>query len=338
MPLTGSLAKPETVAVLLSIFNGEKYLQEQLDSLLRQTHTEWTVIWRDDGSSDGSRGIVLRFAATVGEHRCIELANTRRHIGATRSYMALLRAAAEFPLVAFADQDDVWLPAKLARAAASLCGTADTFPALYCARQIVSDSELHPLGVSMRIRRTPSFPGSLVQNIASGCTVVLNRSAVALINTTSPPENSVHDWWCYIVVSAATGRIIVDDAPVILYRQHGSNAIGVAPSSLVRAIRALRRGPNQFVRRLEAHVAALRRHGYLLPPTARRELDAIALALDTGPIARAGLVWGARLRRQTRAQDLLLACWLCLGRGDLGVTMAWRHPERRREDLARPSR
>lgn len=208
MPLTVSLAKPETVAVLLSIFDGEKYLQEQLDRLLGQTHTEWTLLWRDDGSSDGSRGIMRRFAQTVGNHRCIELAYTRRHIGATRSYMALLRAAAESPLVAFADQDDVWLPEKLARAAASLRGTTDTFPALYCARQIVADSGLHPLRESMRLRRTPRFPDSLVQNIAVGCTVALNRSAVALINTTSPPETSVHDWWCYIVVSAATGSII----------------------------------------------------------------------------------------------------------------------------------
>src|SRR5579863_6677800 len=325
MPLTGSLAKPEAVAALLSIFNGEKYLQEQLDSLIGQSLAEWTIIWRDDGSSDGSRGIMLRFARTVGEHRCIELANTRRHIGTTRSYMALLRAAADFPLVAFADQDDVWLPEKLARAAASLRGTTDTFPALYCARQVVVDSRLNPLCESMRLHRTPCFPDSLVQNVAAGCTVVLNRSAVSLINTTSPPETSVHDWWCYIVVSAAAGRIVVDDVPVILYRQHEGNTIGLARSNVGRAIRALRRGQHEFFRRFEAHVAALQRHEHLLSPTARRDLDAIALALDTGPIARANLVCRARLRRQTWIEEVLLACWLCLGQGKLGATMAWRH-------------
>lgn len=158
MPLPEPLARPETVAVLLSTFNGERYLQKQLDSLLGQTHRDWVVIWRDDGSSDDSSGIMWRFAETVGDHRCIELADTQRHIGATRSYMALLRAAAEFPLVAFADQDDVWLPNKLARAAASLRGAADTFPALYCARHIVADAKLRPVGQSMRLRRAPRFP------------------------------------------------------------------------------------------------------------------------------------------------------------------------------------
>ena len=338
MPLPEPLARPETVAVLLSTFNGERYLQKQLDSLLGQTHRDWVVIWRDDGSSDDSSGIMWRFAETVGDHRCIELADTQRHIGATRSYMALLRAAAEFPLVAFADQDDVWLPNKLARAAASLRGAADTFPALYCARHIVADAKLRPVGQSMRLRRAPRFPNSLVQNVAAGCTIVLNRSAVALISNTSPPESSVHDWWCYIVVSAATGRIIADDVPVILYRQHEGNTIGLAPSNLVRAIRALRRGPHEFVRRFEAHVTALQRHGHLLPPTARRELDAIAVALDTGPIARASLVWGARLRRQTWAETLLLMCWLCVGRGDLGAALAWRQPVRPSEDVAGPLR
>ncbi len=338
MPLPGSLTKPETVAVLLSTFNGEKYLQEQLDSLLGQTHSDWVVIWRDDGSSDDSSGIMRRFGQTVGDHRCIELADTQRHIGATRSYMALLRAAADFPLVAFADQDDVWLPEKLARAAASLRGATDTFPALYCARQIVADAKLRPVGQSMRLRRAPRFPDSLVENVAAGCTIVLNRSAVALINNTSPPESSVHDWWCYIVVSAAAGRIIVDDVPVILYRQHEGSAIGLAPSYPVRAVRALRRGPHEFVRRFEAHVAALQRHGHLLPPTACRKLDAIAVALDTGPIARAGLVWGARLRRQTWAETLLLVCWLCVGRGDLGATLAWRQAVRPSEDAASPLR
>lgn len=90
----------------------------------------------------------------------------------------------------------------------------------------------------------------------------------------------------------------MDDVPVILYRQHEGNAIGLAPSNLVRAIRALRRGPDEFVRRFEAHVAALQRHEHLLPPRARRELNAVVLALGSGPIARASLVCRARLRRQ----------------------------------------
>jgi glycosyltransferase involved in cell wall biosynthesis len=303
-----------TVAILLATYNGEKYLQAQLDSFVAQTHSGWVLLWRDDGSNDGTRAIMHRFTAAIGADRCVEVVGTAGRIGATASFMTLLRAAADYPLLAFADQDDVWLPEKLARAVAGLHTAPDIEPGLYCARHFVVDAELRPRGESFHLRRPPGFPDALVQNLVTGCTVMLNHSAANLIAGTDPPPGSVHDWWSYILVSAAGGRIIADDTPTILYRQHDSNAIGVTPSTLVRAFRALRRGPTAFSRQLRAHVAALMQQRDLLSPAARTRLDTIATALNAGPFQRIGLVSSGQLRRQTWMEDLLLVWWLWLGR------------------------
>ena len=161
----------DTVAILLSVYNGEKYLRAQLKSLVGQTYRDWILLWRDDGSSDGSREIMQDFAEVVGPGRCQEIADTRRHVGATRSYMTLLRVAGGYPLVALADQDDVWLEQKLARAVSGIGPEADGNPTLYCARQIGVDKDLCCFRELMRLRRKPGFPDALVQNVATGCTI-----------------------------------------------------------------------------------------------------------------------------------------------------------------------
>jgi hypothetical protein len=184
---------------------------------------------------------------------------------------------------------------------------------------------LRSLRPSERICRQPSFPDALVQNIATGCTIVLNRQAVELINAFNPPQRSYHDWWCYIVVSAADGRIIADDEPVILYRQHRSNAIGLARSPLERAIKAYIRGPVDFADRLKVHVTTLQRRRHLLPKRSCRELDAVESALAAGPMAWAALILSGHLRRQTWLETIILVFWLSIGTA-LGDTKPSRQP------------
>jgi xanthine dehydrogenase YagR molybdenum-binding subunit len=113
------------VAVLLSTYNGERYLPEQLGSLLAQTHRDWALLWRDDGSEDGSAAVVRDFAAEAAGGRCTEAAIAGR-LGPRESFFALLRAAlaGDFSGFAFADQDDVWLPRKLAAGLAALADPA----------------------------------------------------------------------------------------------------------------------------------------------------------------------------------------------------------------------
>lgn len=305
---------PERVAVLLATRNGAPFLEPQLRSLLGQTYRNWVLYWRDDGSCDSTRQLVAEFAAELGPGRCITVPGQQR-IGTAQSFMTLLRAAHAdgFAIVAFADQDDVWLPEKLARGVAALLAVSAEAPALYCARQLLVDASLQRMAVSFPVRRPPGFPAALTQNIATGCTIMLNRPASALLAGSQAPEACMHDWWCYLVVAASGGLILADREPVVLYRQHDHNLIGAAASRTRRALAALRRGPGAFMSVFRQNVAALEAQPGLLTPPARQQLTRIARALQARPWHRIGTLRLPGFVRQTRLETALFRLWFLLG-------------------------
>jgi hypothetical protein len=149
---------------------------------------------------------------------------------------------------AFCDQDDIWLPDKLARAAARLQEGGGETPALYCSRVMCVDRSLRPLGPAP-IKRDGRFEHLLFENIAFGVTVVMNARAAAVVRSRPPLRGAImHDWWCALVVSAF-GTVIYDERPSVLYRQHGANQIGQSANRLgewVRLARLFARAPSRF--------------------------------------------------------------------------------------------
>ena len=303
----------DPVAILLSTYNGERFLREQLDSLLSQSHTAWTLFWRDDGSSDDTVGIMEAFGRGPGRGHCVALNDGRGHLGATQSFLALLRCAPREATVAFADQDDVWLPHKLTRGLDALRAAGDDRPALYFARQVLVDERLARLGLSFRLRRPPDFLASLTQNVATGCTMMLNPRAAGLVARSRAPLATLHDWWSYLLIAAADGRLVVDDTPVVLYRQHASNAVGAPLSLSRRGLAALRRGPDVFMGVFRSHLATLMEQPELLSPQARRDVELIAGAMRGGPGRRLLALRLKGLRRQTWQETLLFRCWFLIG-------------------------
>jgi len=305
------------IAILLSTFDGEPFLDEQLRSFLTQTHPNWVLHWRDDGSADQTVAIMEAFARGPAAGRCVAVPGEEQRLGAKASFLGLLAAALDAEpdadAFAFADQDDVWLPDKLARGLAALAAVPPAVPALYCARQILVDARLRRLGLSPRVAAKPDFPAALTQNLATGCTVMLNPPAAALIAASHAPPSTMHDCWSYLMVAAAGGRVIVDATPVVLYRQHGGNEVGAPASPWRRAATALRRGPGAFMALFREHVAALDAHVHLLSPQARADLQAIERGLRGGPFARWAVLRTRGLRRQTWHETLLFRCWFLLG-------------------------
>jgi glycosyltransferase involved in cell wall biosynthesis len=237
--------KPK-VAVLISTYNGEAFLAAQLDSVLAQEAVEVEVFARDDGSSDATLAILAGYA-----HHWPQLARPMAgaNLGPAASFMTLLGAAPDgFDGYAFCDQDDVWLPDKLARALSSLATAGGEAPALYCSRVMCVDRALGPLGPAP-IKSDGSFEHLLFENIAFGVTVVMNRPAAALARAHPPRSGLImHDWWCALTVSAF-GSVIYDPRPGVLYRQHGENQIGQSPSRVgewVRLARMFARAPRRF--------------------------------------------------------------------------------------------
>lgn len=301
------------VAILLSTRNGAAYLTEQLDSLLAQSHTDWQIFWRDDGSADATAELMREFAAGSGAGRVVDLNDNQGHVGITSSFLGLLRRAPRDRIVAFADQDDVWLPEKLARGVAALKAMPQEKPGLYCARQHLVAADLQHVKDSPLMRGRMGFPQAMTQNVATGCTVMLNQQAAQLLAEAHEPSETLHDWWSYILVSAAGGALMMDETPTVLYRQHAHNAVGVPLSPGRRAWAALRRGPSVFMRTFRAHMRALEAQPQLLTPPAREALALVSAGLHDGFSRRLRALAHPALRRQSWAETQLFRLWFLLG-------------------------
>jgi glycosyltransferase involved in cell wall biosynthesis len=226
--MTTDVFKANQVTVLMSTYNGSQFLLQQLNSLYQQTYSDIKILVRDDGSSDATRELL----ASEQLRGAIAQLEAHDNLGATGSFFTLLRHAAQTQTayVAFCDQDDVWQANKIERAVSMLALVSDR-PALYCSRLEIVDEQLHTLNLSL-IPRKIGFGNALVENIAVGCTMVLNRKALELLCQQELPNTVyVHDWWCYLVISCF-GEVIFDDHALIKYRQHGGNAIGAATNFL----------------------------------------------------------------------------------------------------------
>lgn len=210
------------ISVLMSTYNGASYLEPQLASIYAQACAKVHLIVRDDGSTDATAAI-LKTHADRGRLD-VDFAS---NVGPRDSFFQLIDAAGDADYVLFADQDDVWHPDKARRAIDALAGIPETQPALYCARVDVIDAAGLPLGKSPLWPRPPSFGNALVENIAMGCTIALNKSAITLLRSRPWPKAAImHDWWMYLTV-AAFGHVIYDVAPALAYRIHGKNTVGL---------------------------------------------------------------------------------------------------------------
>jgi hypothetical protein len=219
--------------------------------------------------------LLRRFATTDGRVTYCE----GERLGPARSYLTMLSGCTEDnDYVALCDQDDVWMEGKLARAVEWLSPLQG--PAMYCSAVEVVDEALRPLGVHRTCRRGPALENALVQNIATGCTIVVNRAALHLFRKI-PRRPVMHDSWIYAVIAAA-GIVLYDPATWVLYRQHDANAIGVSTSKTL-----------QWAQRLARHVATGKERVHTRQASELLDL----LGLDLAPAARSTLI------RFVRAQD-----------------------------------
>lgn len=299
------------VAVLLATYNGASYLPELLASLLAQSLPATCVDIRDDGSDDETPRLVADFVAQHAPARY----RRGEHLGAAGCFHALLREAdPALDYYAYCDQDDVWDPAKLARGIERLAGRDPAVPTLYFARVTYTDAELRSLGMSDRPQHV-GLANALVENIASGCTMIMNRAARELLITRLPVHPAMHDRWAYLGI-AAVGDLLYDDRPSIQYRQHAGNLIGVPRSAAERLLRRLRRqlrGLPPALRNTAQARELLACYGDRMP-AARRALVEDWLAAQRSLPTRLAYAWSPAVRRQGRLDQWLLRLLIVLGR------------------------
>ncbi len=274
------------VAVLLCAYNGERYLAEQLDSIERQTHLDWTVWVSDDGSTDGTLAILQHYRERWGADRLRMVPGPSRGFAANfLSVVCRMEISADY--FSYADQDDIWQPDKLQRALERLETHGRKVPTLYCSRTQLIDEKGRSLGLSPLFRRAPGFRNALVQNVGGGNTMVFNKAARQLLMSAGPDLKVVaHDWWTYVAVSAAGGVVVYDPQPSLLYRQHGGNLIGSNSGWRARFTRIRMLMQGQLRGWIDQNMAGVRRIAPRLAPANRQVFEAFLSARDGGPLRR----------------------------------------------------
>jgi len=216
----------------MTTFNGERYIEEQIESIINQTAENWKLFIRDDGSTDSTVGIIKKFVdQNPGKINYIESA--KKHLGAKDNF-AILLDSTNGNYFMFCDQDDVWLPDKIELTFERMLEVegknGNETPILIHTDLKVVDENLHILAESfskyqnLKPRKVKSINRLIVQNVITGCTVMINR-ALKDIALPFPDSAIMHDWWLGLVASAF-GIVDYIDIPTVLYRQHDINEIG----------------------------------------------------------------------------------------------------------------
>jgi rhamnosyltransferase len=215
----------DKVNVLLSSYNGEKYIKTLLDSVLSQENVDVDLLVRDDASSDTTIDILQSYQAK----KQLNLLQGE-NMGPARSFLFLLQHSHDANYYAFADEDDFWEKEKLSVAIEKLQKSGKK-PALYFSRTQPTDNNLNPIP-SINIHPKLTFAESLVYAYASGCTMVLNKSLRDILNTYTPNYIPMHDYWIISVALAIGADVIFDTNSYILYRQHTGNTVGMGKGKM----------------------------------------------------------------------------------------------------------
>jgi hypothetical protein len=235
LPLSQSTERSEerVVEVLLATYNGQRFLREQIDSILRQSYPHVRILVRDDGSTDGTLGILTEYAGEFPERfRVVQGPPTGN---AKWNFLRLLEAStAEY--MAFADQDDVWTADKIELEMEAMRRLeyehGSGSPLLVFSDLRVVDENLNTLRPSFwsneRIKpeNIGRFERLLAQNVVTGCTALINRPLATLAQP-MPASSYMHDWWIALI-AGALGYTEFLVAPTVLYRQHDRNVLGAS--------------------------------------------------------------------------------------------------------------
>jgi len=226
-----------SIAILLCTYNSSKFLEDQLDSIYKQSYPNWGMWVSDDGSQDNTAEILEKYRNQWGEQRLSVQAGPQQ--GFALNFFSLVNNSdIREDYYAYSDHDDVWMKEKLGRAVKWLKTMPEDIPALYCSRTCLVDDDLNEIGFSPLFSRSPSFANAIVQNIGGGNTMVFNHTARILLQKLDVSEGVVsHDWLTYQVVTACGGKVFYDNKPTLHYRQHRGNVVGANNSWFARLYR-----------------------------------------------------------------------------------------------------
>ena len=214
----------KSVLVFMATYNGEKYLETQINSILQQKDVDVYILVSDDKSSDSTSEILERYAQKYDKFKYVI---NKENKGFTYNFLDCIYSAKnEYDYYALADQDDYWEEDKLISAINKIEKLGSDRGTLYCSNLTLADENLKPFGMqeNKKILKANKF-NFIVGNIATGCTIVFDAKLFSKILSYYPQGIYLHDYWLFLI-AVFTGDYIYDFNSHILYRQHGSNQIG----------------------------------------------------------------------------------------------------------------
>jgi glycosyltransferase involved in cell wall biosynthesis len=214
------------IAVIICTKNGSEYIDEQLESIVSQVHTNMDIYISDNNSDDYTVEKINQFIKNNHSLNVTYLNGNDYHF-ANNFIDIAKRIKKRHDYYAFCDQDDVWDSTHTIRSIKYMEQSNKNLPLLYCSRTKLINENGNKIGLSKSFKKKPSFKNALVQSIAGGNTMVYNNQAYNLlkkidINKFIPS----HDWILYILVSGYNGVVFYNKKPSVKYRQHSKNAIG----------------------------------------------------------------------------------------------------------------
>jgi glycosyltransferase involved in cell wall biosynthesis len=297
------MQKRPLLTIVMGTFNGEAYLQAQLNALIAQTFTDWRLLISDDGSTDQTCEIIRQFQVDHPEYDIRLIDGPRQGFG--KNFLSALRHdLCRDCMVAFCDQDDVWHPQKLERAVAHL---QNDIPRAYGSVVQMTDVDLNVMSQTTAPKYPVTFTNLLVENSTVGNTVVLNALAVdAIISQPLGTAIAYHDWWALLITAGVGGAIFIDPRPGVLYRQHNRNVLGAA-SGVARRRRNLSALMGPYQKRMRDNANALSKIEDVLTPDNKAALhlfkDATASGWKVAPIYK---MLRTGIRRQRRVDTLFM--------------------------------
>lgn len=222
----------QKVCILLAAYNGEKYIRQMIDSVLLQDYSNILLVLSDDGSQDGTQKILTEYAEMEPD-RVIHYRSGQRFGSAQYHFLHLLSKFHDAPYIMFCDQDDVWHKDKVRKTLEKMrqVENGDMIPAMVHTDLRVVDENLEQISTSFW--KYSNLDGTrlalnqlLVQNVVTGCTMMINRALAERVCNAFPKDGMLmHDWWIALLASA-TGRAGAVSEATVDYRQHGSNSVG----------------------------------------------------------------------------------------------------------------
>ncbi len=291
--------------ILLSTFNGEKFLNELLLSLKNQSYRNFEIVVRDDGSTDQTLEILESYQKSNSDFFVYKGVN----LGVQASFLELTKLRNDNEgLFCFCDQDDIWHPNKLKNAIEKIPPESKSSTLYFCNQEYIDSNGLE-LGCSPPIR-TIGLNNAITENIAVGCTQVFGNQLRSIFSKSNPNNMIMHDWWMYLIATCY-GRLVYDKRPLIKYRQHKETFTPFEPG-LIKVLNRLKYFIYRFLKGQHKGLDSFSQIKYFMrsfsdmPQEKRQQLEMAIQLKKKNVFSRVKIFYSLRLQRNKKIETFSL--------------------------------